>query len=70
MLHALKTGWLVIVLCGGAGLALLALLAHDPGGAAVMAGIALLLALVPFLLPEGNSAPRRKSRGFEPHRRR
>ena len=66
MLRFLKYGWLALVLGGGAVVTVLSLLSDDPGGAAVMAGIGLVLALATLLIPDEG----RPRRGFEPHRRR
>jgi hypothetical protein len=66
MLRFLKLGWLALVLGGGAVATIVTLLSDDPGGAAVLAGIVLVLALATLLFP-GEAAPRR---GFEPHRKR
>ena len=66
MIRFLKFGWLALVLGGGGAFAVLSLLSDDPGGAAVLAGIVLVLALATLLIPDDG----RSRRGFEPHRRR
>jgi hypothetical protein len=66
MIRVLKFGWLALVLGGGGAFTLLSLLSDDPFGAAVLAGIVLVLALATLLFPD-DARPRR---GFEPHRRR
>jgi hypothetical protein len=69
MVRFLKLVWLSAVILGGGALVIFSLASADPGGAAVLAGIALLLGLVTLLFPD-DGHDRRKHRGFEPHRRR
>ena len=66
-MRLLRNALIALVVGGGLGLATLALLARDIGGAAVLAGIALTASLaMKFLTVD---PPQRKRGGFEPGRR-
>lgn len=66
MLRLLKYGWIATMVLGGLALALVSLVSHDLGSAAVMTGISLTGALAAAFLPDETSS--RKS-GFQPHRK-
>lgn len=69
MLRLIKLAWLTVVAIGGVSMAVVTFFSDDASGSLVILGIALLLCLAVFLLPESDR-PRRQKHGFEPHRRR